>query len=179
MIINGSSYSRFIISPAGDIPGETIVDLPVTDSQGLVETYITRQIRSELISLDITQPGITKSQQVLGYEIFWTFNYGEWVSGETLMKMQTIIQSAKAGRNLKLIPRTDMDSRYFDVIYSGDDFDLGVRKGGIKAKYNRLPVFRFETKNIEPDLKWNLYVPPDTRTYVYGSDGYEQVTLAA
>jgi hypothetical protein len=136
--------------------------LPLTDRQGLVESNITRQIKHELMGFDINNPEITQSQRILGYQIFWTFNYGEWVRGETLTAMQEILYYAKQGASIKLVPRTDQPLRDFNVIFTGESFDVGIGKGGVNAWRNRLPVFRFETKNLEPDLKWTVTPEPGT-----------------
>ena len=160
-ILNGSSYSRFVIT-SGDAPSITI-DLPLANS--MTESNEIRKIEHELINFDIDNPEITYAQKILGYIITFTFDFSEWVTAETLMnKIKVIIDSAKAGKTINLTPRIDLPARNFNVIFSSQSFDLGI---GTSGYTNRLPVFQFRT-NLEPDLKWNIVtpLPPNVSGYV-------------
>lgn len=155
-VLNGSSYSRFVVT-AGDAPSFT-VDLPLANS--LVETNEIRKIEHELIGLDISNPSIETAQSILGYFITFTIDFSEWITAETLKnKIELLLTYAKAGRTITLTPRIDLPTRSFDVIFANDSFDLGIGTSGYS---NRLPVFTFRTKNLEPSLKWEIVTPVST-----------------
>lgn len=161
-IINGYSHSRFeIIGGAGGV-----VDLPLTNEQGMVETTIVRKIRHELVSLNGF--GIKRVQQITGFDTIFDFHYESWVTGETLMKMRDIIHAAKAGSQLKLIPRIDEPWRYYFVLLETENFQLALRKGGAFCRYHRLPVFTFITEETEPELNWQI---SNTQETTYGGTG--------
>lgn len=149
-IINGSSYSRIeLIGGAG----ETTLDLPKTNQEGLVETLITVQLEHNLLNY-------TDEIKIQGCKIKFTFNYGKWVLGETLMKFQQIWRHVKSGGSLQLTPRVDLPTRFFIVNYTGEPIDTGIKGAGLyKARYNRLPVISFMTKLLEADPKWQLTAP--------------------
>jgi len=160
-IINGYSYPIVkLFDPRNpDDPRETL-ELPITNSGGLVESYQLRKISHELIGLSADEPAIMNRQKILGYSITFTLNYNEYITGEILYTMvKTIFDASKAGWRIVLMPRADAPWREFEVLLANETLELGLNKGGIKAKAHRLPVLVFKTNNLEPDLKW---FPPGT-----------------
>jgi len=161
-IINGYKNPVFrLINKTG---GYINVELPLTNSGGLVEDYEIVKIKHDLLQTDSEgNYNIKTVQKILGYRIFWTLHYNEFITGESLLLIQQIIEHEKSGGKIMLIPRLDYEARGFEVYTSMDNFSLGLRRGGAKAKFHRLPVLRFATVNIEPDLKWTL--DPAAGTY--------------
>lgn len=166
-VLNGSSYSRFTISDTPTGRG-TDIDLPLANS--MTESYEIDKIQQDVRGFSIATPVKTTAQNINGYIITFTFDFSEWVTADTLKnKIEVIISSAKAGKYIKLTPRVDLLSRSFEVIFNTDTFDLGI---GTSGTTNRLPVFSFKTKNLEPDLKWSIVTPPPS-----GVSGYVAFTL--
>ncbi len=154
-VLNGKDISRFVISASGSSRGETI-DLPLANS--MTESVEVRKIEHELIGLDIDDPQIETAQRILGYFITFTFDFSEWITAETLKnKIELLLYYAKEGRTIKLTPRIDLPGRFFEVLFVTDAFDLGI---GTSGTSNRLPVYSFRTKRLEPDLKWGIVYPP-------------------
>jgi hypothetical protein len=140
-------------------PGK-VIELPLTNSEGLVESYQVRKISHELIGLDAAEPVITTRQKILGYIITFTLHYREFITGEALYdSIREIFDSSKAGWKVVLQPRADAPWREFEVMLANDTLELGINRGGPKAHLHRLPVLVFKTVNLEPDLKW---FPPGT-----------------
>lgn len=155
-IINGHSNPIVKLYDPRDPndPRETL-ELPLTNSGGLVESYQLRKISHELIGLNAESPAITTRQKTLGYTITFTLHYNEFITGEVLYSMvKRIFETSKAGWRIVLQPRADAPWREFEVILANETLELGLNKGGIKAKTHRLPVLIFKTNNLEPDLKW-------------------------
>ncbi len=155
-IINGYSHPIVkLFDPAGTSEPAFTLELPLTNSEGLVEQYEVKKVSHELISLDLDQPQITTAEKVLGYIITFKLSYNHFITGEDLYNsVKKIFDAAKAGWRVVLNPRKDAPWREFEVILANQTLELGINKGGSKAKYHRLPVVIFRTKNLEPDLKW-------------------------
>jgi len=150
MIINGYKNPRIITVSNGK---QTVFELNLTNSKGLVETYEYKKLEHELISLaDFSDIQIMQKMQ--GFRIYWTLNYDEFITGDEMLKLKQVFEHALAGSRIILIPRVDFPLRAFEVLVTGSGFDLGISKGGINAEHNRLPVIRFVTKNLEHDIKW-------------------------
>lgn len=155
-IINGYSEPVVrIFDPESPGEAEETITLPLTNSQGLTESYEVRKISHELISLTPGQPEIINAQQIIGYMITFTLNYSRWITGEALYgAVKKIFDAAKAGRKLFLMPRADAPWREFEVLLANETLELGLNKGGRKALTHRLPVLVFRSAKLEPDLKW-------------------------
>jgi hypothetical protein len=155
-IING--YGRPVLKLQSSDPGlesEITVSLPLTNSQGLIESYEVKKISHELISLNPEAPDIINAQQILGYIITFTLNYNRWIAGEALYdSVKKIFDAAKAGWKIILMPRDDAPWREFEVILANETLELGLNKGGSFARTHRLPVLVFRSARLEPDLKW-------------------------
>jgi len=150
LLINGYKHPRIITVSQGK---QFIYELNLTNSKGLVETYEFKKLEHELISLaDFNDIEILQKMQ--GFRIYWTLNYDEFISGEDMLTLKQILEDALAGNKIILVPRVDFPLRNFEVIVSSSGFELGISKGGEFASHNRLPVIRFVTKKLEPDLKW-------------------------
>lgn len=164
-IINGHSFPVVkLFDP--ERPGEPLftISLPLTNSEGLVESYQIRKITHELISPGLTNPAITTQQVILGYMISFTLHYNRFIRGEDLYNgIKKIFDAAKSGWKIVLVPRADAGWREFEVILANETLELGLNKGGKKAAFHRLPILIFKTRELEPDLKW---FPP-----VYESPG--------
>lgn len=155
-IINGCSNPLVkLYDPRDPENLRETLELPLTNSGGLVESYQLRKISHELIGLNAEAPEITTKQKILGYTITFTLHYNEFITGEVLYTMvKTIFDASKAGWRIVLVPRSDAPWREFEVILANETLELGINKGGTKAKAHRLPVLIFKTKNLEPNLNW-------------------------
>lgn len=155
-IINGCGRPVVrLVSADPELETEITVTLPLTNSQGLTETYEVKKISHELICLDPAQPQIINAQRIIGYMITFTLNYNRWVTGRTLYEsFKKIFDAAKAGWKIILQPRDDAPWREFEVILANETLELGLNKGGAFARSHRLPVLIFRSAKLEPDLKW-------------------------
>jgi hypothetical protein len=143
-ILNGYQNPKFTIINNGII--ET-VELPLTNSAGLTESY-------SIVNQRVSTIGFRRKSSIYGFHISWRLNYDEFITAETLTKIKRVLEYAKAGSKIHLTPRADHPWRAFEVYVSMDNFELGIRRGGMAAKAHRLVVLEFSTVNIEPDLKW-------------------------
>lgn len=146
-VINGWENPVFTIYNPSGILIETI-DLPLTNSRGLVESYEIIKKQTEAINASI-------KQKIQGYRISFSLYYDEYVSGNTLLEIKKIINHAKLGNKLVITPRADKPARAFEVILNMDNFDIGLLKGGANAIGHRLPVLQFTTKYLQTELVWN------------------------
>jgi hypothetical protein len=146
-VINGWENPIFNIYNPSGVLIETI-ELPLTNRQGLVESYEIIKKQTDVINFAI-------KQKILGYRISFSLYYDEYVSGNALLDIKKIINHAKLGNKLVLIPRADKPSRTFEVVVNMDNFDIGLLKGGAKAIGHRLPVLQFTTKYLQAELGWS------------------------
>ncbi len=154
-IING--YKNPLFKLVYKTGAYAFIELPLTNSGGLVEDYEIVKIKHDLLQSGANGSyNIMTVQKILGYKIYWTLHYNEFITGEALLLVKQILDHEKSGNKLMLIPRSDCKAREFEIYTSMDNFSLGLRKGGAKSKFHRLPVLQFATVNIEPDLKWAL-----------------------
>jgi hypothetical protein len=154
MIINGYKEPRFLITSSGDAPVTVAIDLPLTNDKGLIESYDIKKIQHELIDYSTVQ-------SIKGYIIHFTLNYDIWITGETLMKIKQILDSALAGSKIQLMPRVDLPARIFEVYVSMDTFSLGILQGnGFYPQAHQYPVLVFSTKYLQDSLDWSLILPP-------------------
>ncbi|MBZ0204239.1 MAG: hypothetical protein K8I03_14585 [Ignavibacteria bacterium] len=155
-IINGYSHPIVkLFDPRNPSEPRFTIDLPLTNSGGMIETYTVRKITHELINPDLASPEITTAQLILGYQITFTLHYDRFISGEDLYGgVKKILDASKAGWRIVIVPRADAPWREFDVLLANDTLELGINKGGKSAVFHRLPVVIFRTKSLEPDLKW-------------------------
>lgn len=144
-IINGYLNPKFIIRSNGH--NIASIELPLTNSGGLVESY-------DIIKQQVSTIEFRRKSMIYGFHITWQMNYDEYITGESALKIKQILEHAKAGNTLILVPRKDHPWRNFEVYVSMDNFELGLRKGGPAAKAHKSVVLQFSTVNIEPDLKW-------------------------
>jgi len=157
-IINGYSYPRFRILTSSDVFVEEI-DLDFTNSGGLIETY-----KDE----DITHV-LEKNKEIVKVyrgkkRIIFTLHYDEFIKKENSLKIQSILEYENNGYKIILIPRSDVLSRSFQVVYSGEDFELGINRGGAFANSNKSVIMKWTSKRLEK-INWvdidNIYVPLD------------------
>lgn len=153
--INGWSYPIFkIYHPTKHYLVETI-SFPITNSDGLIETVEELKVKHLFLNYSY-------KEKIDGYRISWCLPYNEYVKKETMFKIQKILRYRKSNYRINLTPRADMLKRHFDVIYTGDTLDFGIKKGGTNAVGNRLVQISFTTKNIVDDPNWR---DPDEVTY--------------
>lgn len=123
------------------------ITLPIVNASGLIERVQTLNITHEFNSRKLVQ-------RILGYRITWTLPYDEYAKGDTMMKIQEILRHCKTGRTIFLTPRADLPTRSFEVIYTGEELDMGIKRGGVNAVGNKLTVIEFTTKNMIDDIGW-------------------------
>jgi len=128
-------------------------DLPLTNSNGRqIEDYEVKRITHYTQNLDFTDPEETILDVILGYRLSWTFSHSDFIEGSDVEVFNAIMTRHKQGYTLRLVPRSDEEWRYFTVIPDNQTLSLGINSGGYTAMNNSW-VFRFITKNLEPDLK--------------------------
>jgi len=139
--------------------GSTLLDtisLPITGVGGLVETIQERRIVHELTNF-------TLLNKVFGYTLHWNLPYSEYANKETMLLIQQLLRYHKAGYQIILIPRADLSRRFFEVLYTGDSLEMGIKKGGANAVGNNLVTIEFTTKYLTDDINW---IDPDTIQYI-------------
>lgn len=155
-IINGHSSPLVkLFDPRNPNEPRFTINLPLANSEGLVESYQVRKISHELISPGLEGSAITSRQVILGYMISFTLHYSRFISGEDLYDgIRRIFDAAKADWKIILVPRADAPWREFEVLLANETLELGLNKGGRKANSHRLPVLIFKTRGLVPDLNW-------------------------
>jgi hypothetical protein len=162
-IINGYDYSSIRVTPADRNRTVFTINLPLTNlNGGMLETNQIRKIEQELQGLDINAPTMPMVQRILGYTIYFDLSYTDFIKGADLMNIDLLLYSAQQGDALRLTPRIDQPSRWFDVILSNSEILLGLGKGGVQAWRNKAVTLQFRTKNLEQSLKWILVPEPST-----------------
>lgn len=144
--INGWRNPRFKIYTEAGVLVDTI-ELPIVNSDGLVESLEDLKVSHELLNYSIVT-------DVRGYRITWTLPYTEYANVGTMMKIQQLLRYHKANYKVILIPRIDNPSRKFEVTFSGDTIEMGIKKGGVGAVGNRLIELKYTTKYLIEDPKW-------------------------
>lgn len=157
--INGYSTPRFLILDSNNNLINTI-DLDLTNTDGLLESYKDESI----IHVLDKDKEIRKVYRAGKKRIFFTFHYNEFFHKNLALNIIKILEQEENGYKIILIPRSDVLARRFEVVYSGDDFEIGLNKGGINAQSNKLLVLKWQTKRLEkpnwidPD---DIYCPFD------------------
>jgi len=150
--INGCKHPVFkIYHPTSHNLIDTI-ELPIVNSEGLIESIEEKKIVHELLTYE-------SLEYIQGYKITWLLPYSEYANKSTMLKVQSLFRYRKGGYKLILIPRADLPRRHFEVIFSGDSIEYGIKKGGNKSIGNRLLSIQWTTKNILSDFDW---IDPDT-----------------
>lgn len=155
--INGYNNPRFLIKETFNGTLIESIDLDDLIYEGLIESYENEDIVHKTAKGVIYKiPRNTR--------IRYTLSYSEYVLKDNLLKIQRILNYEKNGKSIFLIPRSDVLARFFEVVYSGDSFDLGLWMGGQNAPANRLPILSWVTKE-RVELNWldpdNLNCPLD------------------
>lgn len=154
--INGWKWPVFKIFEQPPI--NTLIDtinLPIVNASGLIENVQVLNITHEFNSRTLVQ-------RILGYRITWTLPFDEYAKAQTMQDIQQIIRYCKAGYKIVLTPRADLPTRNFEVLYTGESFDMGIKKGGAGSVGNRLVVIEFTTKYLLDDIGW---VDPNDKQY--------------
>lgn len=171
-IVLGCSYAKVKCESEGRLRE---FSLPLTNLNGKqIETHEVKRIRHYLQGLDIDNPTEQISERVLGYRITWDLSFSEFIDGNDVVKFYDILKLYKAGYTITFIPREDQDWRYFEVIPDNETLSLGITSAGYYG-FNDNFVFRFVTKNLEPDLKISVIAPPSITIYSYGDSNFEEV----
>jgi hypothetical protein len=155
--INGYGNPRFTIRQSTNGSIIEVIDLDKLIYEGLIETYENEDI------IHTTAKGIIHKIP-RNVRIRFSINYSDYVLKDNLLKLQKILEFEKSGKAIFLTPRKDVLSRFYQVVYAGDSFDLALWAGGSRAPANKLPVLSWVTKGrvtpnwIDPD---NILVPLD------------------
>ena len=167
--IIGSGTSRFYLINNSSRTGSTqIIDLPLTNSNGLTISWEEVSIKHLLIS----QRRMAK--KILGWTVKFTLDYSEYIQKNDLIKIKTIIDSARAGWTLRLVPRVDDLSSYYDVYYSGQSLDINILHGGTNAIGNKSVVLEFTTIDLQPSLN---FTDPDLVPYSFATIFPRTITI--
>lgn len=142
--INGYDKPRFRILDSNNNLIEEI-DLDLTGEEGLVETYKDASIFHTLEK----DKEIVKVKRQGKKRIEFHLSYTRYVQKSNAFKIQKILMYEENDYKLFLIPRRDVLARSFEVVYSGDEYSIGLNKGGINAQSNRLLELKWITKKLE------------------------------
>lgn len=146
--INGWKWPIFkVYDPLNNYQLLTTISLPIVNASGLIEKVQTLSITHEFNSRKLVQ-------RILGFRIIWTLPYDEYANADTMLMIQEILRHCKSGRKIVLTPRADLLTRSFEVIYTGEELEMGIKRGGAGAAGNRLTIIEFTTKNIVDDIGW-------------------------
>ncbi len=141
--INGVSYPAILVLSADGTNIIEEIELDLCGEGGLVEEYEEDFKRNKLES------GRIIDFDFKGSNIIFTLDYSEYVKKSLMFKIEKIYayHSQPLLYKLILIPRADVQARSFEVRLEDGRFSMGVLKGGVNAKGNRLPVIKFVTLN--------------------------------
>lgn len=148
--INGCGSPIFRIYNSSNVLIDTI-NLPLTDSQGLIESIEEYSTLHQLLDFSFTK-------SIQGYKITFTLNYSEYTEKATTTDLMSLLTYEKAGYIIKLQPRSDIGARYFEVIGMNDKIDIGILKNGINSIGNKGITLTYMTKNLVSDI---MVVDPD------------------
>ena len=123
------------------------ISLPIVNASGLIENVQTLNVTHEFNSRKLIQ-------KILGYRITWTLPYDEFANADTMILIQEIIRYCKSGHKVVLTPRSDLPGRSFEVLYTGEELEMGIKRGGSTSVGNRLTVITFTTKYMLDDIGW-------------------------
>lgn len=144
--VNGSSFPIFYIKDDNNNVIETI-ELPLCNADGLIERFETMFIEHELQNYSTVK-------KFLGHHIYFNLSYSEFHNLDTTLKIGKLMNYILENYRLVIQPRADIPSRSFSCIYSGNRFELGLLKGGIRAGGNRGINLEFRTKNIQSQIQF-------------------------
>lgn len=156
--INGYSTPRFLIFDQNDNLINTI-DLDLTNSDGLRESYGTENI-THTLEKDKRKVTIYRAGKK---RILFTFHYNEFFHKNLAFNILQILEQEENGYKIVLIPRVDILNRRFEVRYTGDEFEIGLNKGGINAQSNNGLILKWETVKLEkpnwidPDDQYQIF----------------------
>jgi hypothetical protein len=143
-IVNGFGNPRFRILDQNDNLIEEI-DLRITTG-GLQEDYDDEDL-THMLEKDNE---IVKVYNGGKLRIHFTLNYENYIKKDTLFKIVKIIQYEKANNyKIYIIPKADVLSRKYRVVYSGDSIQINIGKGGEYAVTNKGVIVKWTTKKLE------------------------------
>lgn len=128
-------------------------ELALCDEDGLTEEYEFLSVKHRLLNYqEVVKPK--------GIHYKFTLSYKSWSDHETLAKfcnmMDEYTWNPYTYMNYRtfLIPRVDVPSRKFEVVYTGEPITLNLMKGYDKGLGNRGVEFVFQTKYNIGWLDW-------------------------
>lgn len=150
--INGYSYPRIIIRAVSDGSVTETIDLDLTMSGGLVETFEEYYKSNEL------ETGEIIDYDFKGSRINFQLDYSEYVRKSNMLKIEKIRQYAQEPESYSvwLTPRVDVQVRSYEV-RPRFNYSIGVLTGGSNTQGNRLVSIEFVTKG----LHYSLLQDPD------------------
>lgn len=138
--INGIGYPIFKI-----YSGTTFVEnieLPLTNKQGLIESYEEKSITHEL-----TNHSTLKT--IDGWKIYFKLYYNDWSDKLTGQKILRLLNLEKNGYTIYLTPRNDALGRVFQVTGLNNQINIGILSQG---GGNRLIELNYVTTNLVTQL---------------------------
>lgn len=167
--LTGCEYPVFkIYDSATEILIETI-QLDLTGSGGLIETVTSpHDTIHRLITGEI-------AVQTSSDRITFTMDYSDMLNKENGLKIYDIWKYWKEKdmfgnqkNKIILYPRAEILNRFFEVVYTGEGFELGISRGDIQAVNTRF-IWQWTTKFLV-DINWqdvdDIYNVVLTRFYV-------------
>lgn len=140
-IINGYSFPKFKILDTDNNQIGDDIDLCVTNSDGLIESYGNEDI-IHILEKNREIVKIYKDERIT-----FTLHYNQFIDSENLLKIDKIHQLERNGYKVMLYPRSDILSRRFEVTYTGDEIQIGLNQDAEQG--HRLLIVKWETKRLE------------------------------
>lgn len=166
--VNGHSSPRFEVRLVSDNSLIDTIDLSLTMSEGLVESYTAEiDIEQRLITGEIIK--IPR-----GYRVKFDMDYS-FSTKENTLKIARLLNYERTSVNnqavykIELLPRVDILSRKFEVVSVNGNIDIGLFKGGQSAPGNRLIRLAWQTRNMISQMS---LVDPDELTVTLNPNYY-------
>ena len=155
--VNGSSFPIFYVKDSGNNTTDTIA-LPLCGADGLTERFETVFIEHEL-------QNYSSVKKFLGHHVYFNLSYSDYSNLDTTLKIGKLMNYILNNNRLVIQPRAEILSRSFSVIFTGNEFELGILKGGVRAGGNRGINLQFRTTKIQSQITFvnpnDLTIPID------------------
>lgn len=143
--VNGYKHPRFDIRDAGNKNSIDLIDLDLTNSPGLLETY--KRIRRRKTDLNFKL-----KEKFKGYRNLFTFPYDKWSRAVNTLKIRKLFDYGDEGRLITLMPRSDADERSFACLNDTDELNIGIIRGDFYSPGNKLIIIRFICIDLTPRI---------------------------
>lgn len=171
-IINGTGY--VVLKIYGDAARTSLystINMPYTELGGYTERWIEERLQKRMQKMNLTTPGITERQLVIGEWGEWDLSWASlsipkdiWLSVADMISGRTNLPSARQLYFLSIVPRHDYaePEREFAVNYTGESLDIMGGTGGDAAAGTKGLRLKFRTESTHAKI---TIVNPDGVNY--------------